>query len=52
MNLEIGEMASIKLVGDQTSDVRGAGEAIDPPIDLDRGEIENYGADSQVWIIF
>ena len=46
MNLGIGGMASIKLIGDHTSDVRYTGEAIDFPIDLDWGEIENYGTDS------
>ena len=34
--------------GKQTSDVRYEGGSIDSPSDLDWGEIENYGADSEV----
>ena len=34
--------------GGQTSDVRYTGEAIDAPIGLDLGEIENYSTDSEV----
>ena len=33
---------------DQTSDVRCNGEAIGPSIDLDWGEIGNYGTGSEV----
>ena len=50
--LEIGEMMSINQVGDQTSDVRRAGEAIGFPFDLVCAEIENYGTDSAMGVIF
>ena len=49
MNLKIGERVSIKLVGGYlASDVRYAVEATDSEIDLDWGEIENYGTDIDV----
>ena len=48
MHLGIGEMMSIKLIGDPTSDVRHAGEAIDSASDLECTEIANYGIDSDV----
>ena len=35
-------------MGDQTSDVRYAGEAVDSPCGLYWGEIENYGTDTEV----
>ena len=38
MNMKIGEMMSIKLVGGQASDVRYTGEALDSPSDLDWGK--------------
>ena len=40
-------MMSIKLVGDQTSDVRYTGEAIDSASVLDWGAVGNYGTDSE-----
>ena len=40
--------AIIQITGDQTSDVRYTGEAIDPPCDLEWEEIDKYGADSEV----
>ena len=41
-------MLSIGQIGDQTSDVRYTGEAIDSPIYLEWGGIGKYGTDSEV----
>ena len=47
MNLKIGEMMGINLVGDQTSDVRYRwGDWF--PTDLDWGGIDAYGTDSEL----